>query len=64
VPDAAGEAALLVPPGSAEAAVEALVRLAEEPALRGRLVESGVERVRQHTTSAEVRRVAEFFEAR
>jgi glycosyltransferase involved in cell wall biosynthesis len=64
VPDAAGEAALLVPPGSAEAAVEALVRLAADTPLRARLVESGVERVRRHTTSAEVRRVAEFFEGR
>ena len=63
VPDAAGDAALLVPPGSADAAVEALVRLAEDGALRARLVESGVERVRRHTTAAEVRRVAEFFEA-
>ncbi|MEA2470159.1 MAG: hypothetical protein QOE38_1158 [Thermoleophilaceae bacterium] len=63
VPDAAGEAALLVPPGDASAAVEALTRMASDAALRERLVESGVERVRQHTTSAEVRRVAEFFGA-
>jgi glycosyltransferase involved in cell wall biosynthesis len=61
VPDAAGEAALLVPPGTAEEAVEALVRLAGDNALRAELVEAGVERVRQHTTAAEVRRVAEFF---
>jgi glycosyltransferase involved in cell wall biosynthesis len=63
VPDAAGDAALLVPPGDAPAAVEALTRMAGDAALRERLVESGVERVRRHTTSAEVRRVAEFFEA-
>jgi glycosyltransferase involved in cell wall biosynthesis len=63
VPDAAGDAALLVPPGDADAAVEALVRLAAEPELRERLVEHGVERVREHTTSAEIRRVAEFFRA-
>jgi glycosyltransferase involved in cell wall biosynthesis len=63
VPDAAGEAALLVPPGSADAAVEALVRLADDAGLRERLVEAGVERVGRHTTAAEVRRVAEFFEA-
>jgi hypothetical protein len=37
--------------------------MASDAALRERLVESGVERVRRHTTSAEVRRVAEFFEA-
>jgi glycosyltransferase involved in cell wall biosynthesis len=64
VPDAAGEAALLVQPGSAEPAVDALMRLAGDDALRERLVEAGVERVRQHTTAAEVRRVAEFFGAR
>jgi glycosyltransferase involved in cell wall biosynthesis len=64
VPDAAGEAALLVPPGSAEAAVDALARLADDASLRSQLVEAGVERVRRHTTAAEVRRVAEFFEAR
>jgi glycosyltransferase involved in cell wall biosynthesis len=63
VPDAAGEAALLVPAGDAPAAVEALTRMAGDAALRGRLVEAGVERVRQHTTSAEVRRVADFFNA-
>jgi glycosyltransferase involved in cell wall biosynthesis len=63
VPDAAGDAALLVPPGDAAAAVEALSRMAEDAELRERLVESGVERVRRHTTSAEVRRVAEFFES-
>jgi glycosyltransferase involved in cell wall biosynthesis len=61
VPDAAGDAALLVPPGAADPAVESLVRLAEDLALRSRLVEAGVERVRRHTTAAEVRRVAEFF---
>lgn len=63
VPDAAGEAALLVPAGDADAAVSALGRLAGDGALRERLVEAGVERVREHTTSAEIRRVAEFFEA-
>ncbi|MEA2423558.1 MAG: hypothetical protein QOF55_2657 [Thermoleophilaceae bacterium] len=63
VPDAAGDAALLVPAGDASAAVDALCRLAEDAELSARLVEAGVERVRRHTTSAEVRRVAEFFGA-
>jgi glycosyltransferase involved in cell wall biosynthesis len=63
VPDAAGDAALLVPPGDAGAAVDAVTRLASDADLRARLVEAGVERVREHTTAAEVRRVAEFFEA-
>jgi glycosyltransferase involved in cell wall biosynthesis len=63
VPDAAGGAALLVPPGDADAPVRELLRLDSDDELRERLVESGVERVRQHTTAAEVRRVAEFFAA-
>ena len=63
VPDAAGDAALLVPPGDAEAAVEALGRLAADARLRAQLVESGVERVRRHTTTAEIKKVARFFGA-
>jgi glycosyltransferase involved in cell wall biosynthesis len=63
VPDAAGDAALLIPPGDAGAAVEALTRLADEPEVRARIVASGVERVRTHTTAAEIGRVAEFFGA-
>src|SRR4051812_28811021 len=63
VPDAAGDAALLVPPGDAPAAVEALTRLAGDAALRERLVEAGVERVREHTTAVEIGKVARFFGA-
>jgi glycosyltransferase involved in cell wall biosynthesis len=63
VPAAVGDSALLVPAGDAGAPVRELVRLAGDDALRERLVESGVERVRRHTTAAEVRRVAEFFGA-
>jgi glycosyltransferase involved in cell wall biosynthesis len=61
VPDAAGDAALLVPAGDAGAAVQELTRLAGDDELRAKLVEAGVERVKQHTTAAEVKRVAEFF---
>jgi glycosyltransferase involved in cell wall biosynthesis len=61
VPDAVGDAGLLVPPGEAGAAVEALQRLAREPALRDELVERGVARVRAHTTDAECARIAEFL---
>src|SRR3954463_6599998 len=57
VPDAAGDAALLIPPGDASAAVDALTRLAGDEEVRTRFVEAGVERVRQHTTAAEIRRV-------
>jgi glycosyltransferase involved in cell wall biosynthesis len=63
VPDAAGDAALLVPPGDADAAVEAVGRLAADADLRARLVEAGVDRVRQHTTTAEIAKVARFFGA-
>lgn len=63
VPGAVGDSALLVPAGDPEAPVRELLRLASDDALRERLVESGVARVRRHTTGAEVRRVARFFGA-
>jgi len=63
VPDAVGQSALLVEPGDAEAPAEQLKRLADDPALRGHLIESGVERVRSHTLEAESRRVVEFLAA-
>lgn len=61
VPDAAGEDALLVPAGDAEAAAKAVARLGEDVALRRRLVEGGTDRVRRNTTDAECRRVAAFL---
>jgi glycosyltransferase involved in cell wall biosynthesis len=63
VPDAVGESALLVEPGDADAPAQQLKRLADDPALRGHLIESGVERVRSHTLEAESGRVVEFFSA-
>lgn len=63
VADAAGDAAVLVPPGEADPAAEALARVGAEPELRRRLVEAGAARVREHTTEAESRRVAEFLTA-
>ena len=63
VPAAVGQSALLVDPGDADAPAEQLKRLADDPALRGHLIESGVERVRSHTLEAESRRVVEFFGA-
>jgi glycosyltransferase involved in cell wall biosynthesis len=63
VPDAVDGAAVLIPPGDARAAVEALVRLSEEEALRRRLVEAGLERARRHTIESEARRVADFLAA-
>jgi glycosyltransferase involved in cell wall biosynthesis len=61
VPAAVGDAALLVEPGNADAPAGELLRLAEDPTLRGRLIESGVERVRGHTFESQSRRVLEFF---
>lgn len=64
VADAVGDAALLIPPGDADAAAGALRRIAEDAELRERLVERGVERVRAHTTEAETRKIVEFFASR
>ena len=58
---AAGDAALLVPPGDAERPAAELGRVAADPALRARLVEAGLRQVRRHTLEAECRRVAEFL---
>jgi glycosyltransferase involved in cell wall biosynthesis len=61
VPEAAGDAALLIPPGDADAAAEALARIASDPELRRQLVTRGVERVRGRTLEAESARVARFL---
>jgi glycosyltransferase involved in cell wall biosynthesis len=61
VPEAAGDAALLIPPGDPDAAAAALRRLAAEPELRRELVARGVERVRGRTLEAESARVARFL---
>lgn len=63
VPEAVGDAGLLVPPGDVSAAVAALQRVADDASLRERIVEGGVEQVLAHTTDAETRRIAEFFAA-
>jgi glycosyltransferase involved in cell wall biosynthesis len=61
VPEAAGDAALLIPPGDADAAAAALKRLEDEPELRRDLVRRGIERVRGRTLEAESARVARFL---
>ena len=61
VPAIAEGAALLVPPGDAEAAAAALERLADDEALRSSLVEVGVQRVLERTREAELRRLAALF---
>jgi glycosyltransferase involved in cell wall biosynthesis len=61
VEEAAGDAALLIPPGDPDAAARALARLAAEPELRRELVAKGIERVRSRTLDAESARVARFL---
>ena len=61
VAEAAGEAALLIPPGDPRAAAAALERIAAEPELRRRLVSKGAERVREVTLEAECERLAGFI---
>jgi glycosyltransferase involved in cell wall biosynthesis len=61
VADAAGDAALLVPPGEPDPPAQALARVAADAELRRRLIEAGAAQVREHTTEAETARVAEFL---
>jgi glycosyltransferase involved in cell wall biosynthesis len=61
VPEAAGDAALLIPPGDPDAAAAALGRIAADPELRRELVSKGIERVRGKTLEAESARVARFL---
>ncbi len=63
VPGAAGDAALLIPPGDAAAAARAVRRVAEEPALRERLIGAGLASARARTLEREVARVAAFLAA-
>ena len=61
VPEAAGDAALLIPPGDPDAAAQALRGSRATPELRRQLVRSGIERVRGRTLEAESARVARFL---
>jgi glycosyltransferase involved in cell wall biosynthesis len=63
VREGVGAAALLIPPGEAEAAAEALRKLADDPALRDRLTEAGVALVRENTLERASRRVVDFIAA-
>jgi glycosyltransferase involved in cell wall biosynthesis len=63
VPDGAGDAAVLVPPGDAEAAASALERVAAERPLREELIRRGLARAHAHTIDSECRQVAEFLAA-
>lgn len=61
VREVAGDAALLVEPGDARAAAEALVRVVADAKLRGLLIAAGHERVRERTLDAEAGHVAKFI---
>ncbi len=61
VPDAAGEAALLVAPRDAGAAAGAVARIADDRQLRDRLINAGFTQARIHTQEAETGRLMKFF---
>ena len=63
VPAWADGAAMLVEPGNAEAAAEALELIATDAQLRGRLIESGLERAREGTLERACERLAAFLAA-
>ncbi len=56
-----GDAALLVPPGDANAAATALTRVAEDPELRAQLIASGLRRARELSLEAQIDRLASFL---
>jgi glycosyltransferase involved in cell wall biosynthesis len=58
-----GDAAILIPPGDAQAAVEALRTIATDAAARERLVAAGLERARELTLEAQTARLVSFLVA-
>lgn len=64
VPGVVGtERGLLVPPDDAVAVAGALRRLADDAALRARVVRAGLDYARDHTLDAEAQRIASFLES-
>lgn len=63
VPAAATGAALLIEPGDAEAAAEALERIATDLPLREQLIDAGLARARAGTLEVASKRLAEFIAA-
>lgn len=61
IPEAAGDAALLIPPGDAQAGADRLGEIAADAALRERLTESGAALLAERTLEAEAERVAGFL---
>ena len=62
VADAADGAALLIPAGDAQAAIDAVLRVARDPELAARLVAAGRERAAASSFEATLRRAADFLE--
>jgi glycosyltransferase involved in cell wall biosynthesis len=56
-----GAVALLVPPDDVDALVEAILRLADDPPLRIRLAQAGIELARTRTLDVQAERVARFI---
>ncbi len=63
IAQAVGDATVLIPPGDADAAADALRALADDPGRRAALVERGLQYARDHTIEAETERVARFIGA-
>jgi len=63
VGEAVGHATVLVGVDDLDSTLIALKRIAAEPELRRSLTTAGIAYAHEHTTSAEVERVAEFFGA-
>ena len=61
IPDAVDGAAVLVPPGDADAAAAGVLRLASDEELRAGLVDRGLELARAHTLEAETERLSRFI---
>jgi glycosyltransferase involved in cell wall biosynthesis len=61
VPEAAGEAAILVPPGDAEAPATALARLGTDAEQRQRLIAAGLEKVESMTLERQAQTAIEFL---
>jgi glycosyltransferase involved in cell wall biosynthesis len=62
VPEAlAGGSGLLIPPSDADAAVEAVERLAAAPALRAQLIRAGLANAEQETFEAQLDRLSSFL---
>ena len=61
VPEAAGDGAVLIPPGDPDAAAEAVRQVAASSDLRARLLSTGHAIAESHTIEAEAERVARFL---